>query len=1260
MNNNDQARLSQNQYIGLKKELFPKKKKGSSYLAYDTEELYIYNHLDRPVLVAGANIEGDLASPRVFLPASELSIDYMNVINESQVSEWNSSLAEPKKDTIIFYTGNDDSSSVIKQVFHVDINGDVTPIYERKENSNYNRILSGHVEWSGSGLNFESTNITYIFNNEELICQSEAFELNISNSGDRIDVVAVNNEGELVIIEGIPSENPQEPTINFETELRVTAIYLNEGESTPSGMYDDIIYDENLGSPNEWDEISSIPQNNIDLNSSDSPYSGVKHISAQNLISGNEFNFRKNSLVNLEGLSSFSFRINSLGEKNKPIYIKLLNNGNGFHAFEIQPGTYGLSVISSQDYELITVPYSVFNPSNEPFNEVSIAFSQNSGDSISEIYLDKIRLVYGMENPALSNTFLNLTDTPNSYNSFGEYDVVVKKDESGLEFIKRKTKLSEFENDEGFITSEDIPDVPEYTLSAINGSNQFQLLKDNVVVDTIDLTSYLDDTNLARIVSGVVDPNTGIATITRDDSSTFTIDFSSLIDAQPTSTQELINEGADGTSTYVEHDELGVVATSNSYNDLDDKPTIPAQQTNLSDFNDDIGATDGILPLSALIDPTNGNDTTAELENFNKPFKTLEALFSALPATTGETYTIYMRGTTIPVLRRLVSRNIKWVSYTSTALDFSNIKEDDGITQATQIFTSNGTHTWTFENENVSLICSNTTAIKLNGVTLKGRMGTLSWDTPQYSYTGNLDINTSNIYIKQLNFIGSGRLFHGSNGDIEVGTLRLYSDRQFSYQGAPNITIHNIIADNLSVAINCNITYTETGGKTPTVIVGNVNINGILFTYGSVNHFNNSVFSDTSQLRVSNTVTGNITSNNYLGSGSNANNLVLSSFTGKLVGLSLSNGTPIIFNSSIETNGSLFTGAQGSTNNITVNGLTSIIQKDLSANLFLTYSYNNLNYPNDMHLIINGSLKSNVKDYGYKVTYETPTATFKERLGEIVIRSKRDIINKVLDNSLTYIIDGTITLTAGEYIEVPAGGNLTINGYGLEASNIIKNVAGESILKSPIGGSGGLQMDAIKFTMGTPTTSCFDLTDATGFNAVECVKVNFEGSGNIGTLNGYRQYLWTNIGIFGLGDGLTFEGTSIGGFSSNSIIVRNLSGTTGTLFKKGTSFSMASRFSSNANIDIPSGWAILDFEDANFVNSNSLQLQGMFVTRAGVSDENDALYFPNINEESDKCDWKANEGIKNSAISFEKIKSPDGAIWKLEVDNAGVITATAI
>lgn len=43
----------------------------------------------------------------------------------------------------------------------------------------------------------------------------------------------------------------------------------------------------------------------------------------------------------------------------------------------------------------------------------------------------------------------------------------------------------------------------------------------------------------------------------------------------PTKTSELTNDGEDGTSSYVEEDELAAVAKTGSYNDLDNKPTIP-------------------------------------------------------------------------------------------------------------------------------------------------------------------------------------------------------------------------------------------------------------------------------------------------------------------------------------------------------------------------------------------------------------------------------------------------------------------------------------------------------------------------------------------------------------------------------------------------------------------------------------------------------------------------------------------------------------
>lgn len=61
-------------------------------------------------------------------------------------------------------------------------------------------------------------------------------------------------------------------------------------------------------------------------------------------------------------------------------------------------------------------------------------------------------------------------------------------------------------------------------------ANVLELLdEDGVVLGSEDLSLYLDDTNLARIVSGTLDGVTGIATFTRDDATTFDVDMSALL-----------------------------------------------------------------------------------------------------------------------------------------------------------------------------------------------------------------------------------------------------------------------------------------------------------------------------------------------------------------------------------------------------------------------------------------------------------------------------------------------------------------------------------------------------------------------------------------------------------------------------------------------------------------------------------------------------------------------------------------------------------
>lgn len=72
----------------------------------------------------------------------------------------------------------------------------------------------------------------------------------------------------------------------------------------------------------------------------------------------------------------------------------------------------------------------------------------------------------------------------------------------------------------------------ETTTSLSLSSNILTYVDEDGVSTNIDLSLYLDDTNLARIVSGSLDANTGVITFTRDDSTTFTIDASALLDNQ--------------------------------------------------------------------------------------------------------------------------------------------------------------------------------------------------------------------------------------------------------------------------------------------------------------------------------------------------------------------------------------------------------------------------------------------------------------------------------------------------------------------------------------------------------------------------------------------------------------------------------------------------------------------------------------------------------------------------------------------------------
>lgn len=77
-------------------------------------------------------------------------------------------------------------------------------------------------------------------------------------------------------------------------------------------------------------------------------------------------------------------------------------------------------------------------------------------------------------------------------------------------------------------------------------ANILKYTDESGVATDLDLSLYLDDTNLARLTSGSLDSATGIATFERDDASTFTIDMSAFLDAitlNDTLTSTSVTEG---------------------------------------------------------------------------------------------------------------------------------------------------------------------------------------------------------------------------------------------------------------------------------------------------------------------------------------------------------------------------------------------------------------------------------------------------------------------------------------------------------------------------------------------------------------------------------------------------------------------------------------------------------------------------------------------------------------------------------------------
>lgn len=264
----------------------------------------------------------------------------------------------------------------------------------------------------------------------------------------------------------------------------------------------------------------------------------------------------------------------------------------------------------------------------------------------------------------------------------------------------------------------------------------------------------------------------------------------------------------------------------------------------------------------------------------------------------------------------------------------------------------------------------------------------------------------------------------------------------------------------------------------------------------------------------------------------------------------------------------------------------------------------------------------------------------------IVVREAADF--GTIDSTKTYYVDGQVDMGSTS-ITVPAGG-ITLSGFGFNISRLFSSENSYTMFTGATAGDVFIAGQGLTLEASGTGSNVFELTNSSGVSAIETNFVNFENCTEIGYLDGYRQLLMRNVGIFGCADGLELRGTWSGGARVTDFIVRNF-GSSGTIFKEGAGLTFGSRFSLVANIDMPSGTSsVADFQSSNFDNDSSFQVSDGFYSRNGAIDINDANYFPNLAGSSVASFWLGNTGIRNTVI---------GGAWESSIEATTVVAASS-
>jgi hypothetical protein len=280
--------------------------------------------------------------------------------------------------------GNSGTSSLIDNVLNI-------PVYTSVTNG---LVSGGIVSWSGTGWVYDVSAAYYYINGVYFTTNNTQVTLGVADiSNPRLDIVAVNDQGQVIVIPGTPSSNPVKAQIDPTTEIELTTILVPAGATSPINITTSIIYDEVVN--NTW--TSSSLGITADFANATNPYTGVVCTSVSATTTGTRY-LQFDRISGTDSISNytvfkFAIRLGATWNTNSTLAIGFYN-GNTLISTEISVlnGQFGFSSSTTGTYQLIQIPVANWRFTQAAFTRVRLRFI----NSLPAFRLDRVELQAGV------------------------------------------------------------------------------------------------------------------------------------------------------------------------------------------------------------------------------------------------------------------------------------------------------------------------------------------------------------------------------------------------------------------------------------------------------------------------------------------------------------------------------------------------------------------------------------------------------------------------------------------------------------------------------------------------------------------------------------------------------------------------------------------------------------------------------------------------------------------------------------------------